>query len=287
MTIISLRIKGGIGNQLFQQIFSKHISRTLNANIHLDALSYLFDSGRSAIRPVYHNIYTNHLIAIVFRAVSRLCPKNLVFSNITFINDFTNETEISNAHNSRLVIINGYFQRYCTDKWLIQLSDIRSIHLLFQYKHRYSFPAKSLPVNSLAVHIRRGDYLNPITKMIVLDVDYYVRAIKLFMDSYAIEAILFFGEDSEWIRTNLLTLYPANSQHVYSVSPYLDMLAISKSRYHVISNSTFSWWSAVLSRTYHDQIFILSPSLWSIDPFVQSLAPGKLDYINGINYIEA
>lgn len=80
-----------------------------------------------------------------------------------------------------------------------------------------------------AVHVRREDYLNNQLHL-VLDSDWY-RPLP--------DDALFFGLDVAWIRDN----FP-DAEIVETSDEILDFFIMASCQAHIISNSTFAWWSA-------------------------------------------
>lgn len=116
---------------------------------------------------------------------------------------------------------------------------------------------------SVAIHIRRGDYLNH-PEIGVLDSAYYRRALDvirsrvsqprfyLFSDTPAEAMSLLKGPMSN-DEVKLVQLEPG-------VSPAIDLTLISNCRHFINANSTFSWWGAWLSP--HAQKTVIVPNHW-------------------------
>lgn len=121
-------------------------------------------------------------------------------------------------------------------------------------KHRGLIPGPGL---TTAVHVRRGDNLLPDHDGYyeVPGESYYRRALGHF-DGYPV----FFSDDIDWcmktfqdldavfIVPNILTV-PEDGigERVTPALDWLDMQLMALCDYHVISNSTYSWWGAFLS----------------------------------------
>ena len=73
--------------------------------------------------------------------------------------------------------------------------------------------------------------------------------------------VLIFTDDSKWAENNLQP-YIINSYLISSESQNaeIDFFLMIKAKYFIISNSTFSWWTAFLS-TKKDK-FIILPRKW-------------------------
>ena len=108
----------------------------------------------------------------------------------------------------------------------------------------------------ISVHIRRTDYtvnpnhpLQPIT--------YYEQALKKFRKS---DKILVFSDDPAWCKEQ--ELFADDSIMISEGNDAdIDLCLMSKCNYHIIANSSFSWWGAWLA----DSEKIIAPTNWFAD----------------------
>jgi glycosyl transferase family 11 len=120
-----------------------------------------------------------------------------------------------------------------------------------------------LPVS---VHIRRGDYLKPVTAEVhgILDQPYYCDALaRLEAAGIGREAELFVFSDDATAAEQVLSFAPKS--RLVQVSgdaerPWEDMTLMAHCRHHVIANSSFSWWGAWLNRS-PDKV-VVAPRAW-------------------------
>jgi hypothetical protein len=134
----------------------------------------------------------------------------------------------------------GYMQ---SEKYFKQCSGL--IRKFFELKPISHYP---LPDNAVCVHVRRGDY-DGIT-MPLLGMEYYSPAMAKFPDSifYVFSddipaCIEMFGDTVEYIQGN---------------EAMFDFYLMTKFNRHIISNSTFSWWGAYLSKSKE----VIAPKRW-------------------------
>lgn len=110
------------------------------------------------------------------------------------------------------------------------------------------------PICSL--HVRRGDYLTKSNYHPPCTLEYYAEAKKRILSATNNNVkFLLFGDDHQWIKENLLD---DTSVLVEGNSPEVDMCMMSKCAAHIISNSSFSWWGAVLGNFRG----VVAPSVW-------------------------
>lgn len=121
--------------------------------------------------------------------------------------------------------------------------------------------------NSVALHVRRGDYIKPqFYNRIgcVCQVPYYRRAIDEMSRLVPDAKFYVFSEDVEWVRDNLSL--PEDTVFVNwnkGNDSWQDMLLMSCCHHNIICNSTFSWWAAWLNA--HADKQVLCPDHWYAD----------------------
>jgi hypothetical protein len=140
----------------------------------------------------------------------------------------------------------------------------------------FSFPPFSSPQNaemaaqirdgvSIALHVRRGDYLT-LGAHVLCDQAYYETALSQVLDGLDGSPTVFvFSDDPEWAKTNL----PLRCTKVVvdfngPEADYEDMRLMSLCRHNIIGNSSFSWWAAWLNA--FPQKRVAGPARWFGDP---------------------
>jgi hypothetical protein len=97
--------------------------------------------------------------------------------------------------------------------------------------------------DSVALHIRRGDYLINSQNHYNLTLDYYQEALSYFDKN---QQVIIFSDDPQWCK----------EQEIFSEDRFLvsetnnsryDLYLMSKCSDFIIANSTFSWWGAWLA----------------------------------------
>lgn len=109
----------------------------------------------------------------------------------------------------------------------------------------------------ISLHIRRGDYLN-FSHHPVQDVEYYSNALKMFDDNLK---VLIFTDDPEWASQQEL-FQPKRFFFSRNNDDAVDLCMQTFCKYHIIANSTYSWWGAWLS----DAKAVVKPKLWFSPP---------------------
>lgn len=119
-----------------------------------------------------------------------------------------------------------------------------------------------LKKNSIAVHVRRGDYMKPVnaeTRMVCGSIDYYTRAFEKIKKSVENPVFYIFSDDISWVKKNFKGLDCVFISHNTGTNSYLDMYLMSLCKHFVIANSSFSWWAAWLSKSSEKQVIMPFP----------------------------
>lgn len=119
-------------------------------------------------------------------------------------------------------------------------------------------------MNSVSIHIRRGDYINNSKWRSILgdicDLDYYSKSIKLINESVKKPVFFIFSDDIEWVKENLILdncfFIDSNSNNL----SYIDMQLMASCKHNIIANSTFSLIAAWLNN--NPEKIVIGPSKW-------------------------
>lgn len=110
----------------------------------------------------------------------------------------------------------------------------------------------------ISIHIRRGDYLlhphHPVQSL-----EYYEKALKFFNKDLK---VLIFSDDINWAYEQ--DLFRVNDRFFFSTNnnSAVDLCMQTFCSYHIISNSTLSWWGAWLAKSKK----AIKPKLWFAPP---------------------
>ena len=141
------------------------------------------------------------------------------------------------------VSLHGYLQ---SEKYFKHCED--GIRNLFTFK---TLPQKTHYIahgDFIAVHVRRGDY-DP-NHHTLLGSDYYREAIRRLPDL----PIMLFSDDMEEAKK----VVPWHTNTLHSPNAGYDLAMMTLAKFHVIANSSFSWWGAWLSNSEK----VIAPSNW-------------------------
>lgn len=121
-------------------------------------------------------------------------------------------------------------------------------------------------MNSVCIHIRRGDYVGD--KMHeVCSKEYYLEGVKHVQEEAHNPVFYIFSDDIEYAKK---VFEDVCGEFVYidnGLKDYEELIMMSRCKYFIISNSSFSWWAQFLS----DSQYVIAPSRWYGDPSKKSL----------------
>jgi hypothetical protein len=114
--------------------------------------------------------------------------------------------------------------------------------------------------DAVAVHVRRGDYLN-IPEFQVCDRDYYQRSMQEMRARHPAARFFVFSDDPSWCtrefhEDDVVVINSAAS----SKNPLHDLHLMSLASHHIIANSSYSWWAAWLAKSATQSVMM--PNRW-------------------------
>lgn len=274
--MIIVKLKGGLGNQLFQYAFGKSVAQLLNQHLYLD-LSYFDDQEvRLGHTPRHYelgilNIHARILepsqledIGKQFDLKSRIeCAFKSKFNTIKR-KEGKRCININSLSKNRSYYFDGYFQN---EKYFSQLY----IKLSKDFLPKEPLPTKTIETidvinekNAISLHIRRGDYISDASINAhhgVCDMDYYQKAINLISQNVENPHFFIFSDDPQWVKENFKTGFSQTiMEDNQGADCYLDIVLMSHCKHHIVANSSFSWWGAWLGK--NEKKIVIAPKKW-------------------------
>lgn len=151
------------------------------------------------------------------------------------------------------VDIFGYFQ---TEKYFKNVSD--KIREDFTFKEEYyslaiNFKNSVSNDDVIALHVRRGDYVDKPWHG-CCTIDYYKEALSMMNSNLP---VIIFTDDASWAMNQ--ELFESDRFYISEYNDNIfDMCLMSLCNYHIIANSSFSWWGAWLSHSKK----VIAPKKW-------------------------
>ena len=240
--MITTRLMGGLGNQLFQWACARNLQKLYGHRLQYDDHIRASSRNRDIFR--FPNIRLSNDAYIK----ESLYPETpMQFVNVGDFFDF-NKFKENDFRLGRDFHLIGYWQG------LKYFEDVQEeLRLELQPPDDF-FDNKVKPTeNSVSLHVRRTDYMHIQDHHPVCSIDYYKHALSLIDHDH----IFIFSDDIKWCQNNL---DDKNVTFVHNEDPLHDMWLMSNCTHNIIANSTFSWWSAWLNSNPNK--VVIAPKNW-------------------------
>ena len=279
--MITIKIQGGLGNQLFQYAFGRSLSYDLNTKISFDLSYFDTEASKSSRHAIYalklFNIKEN-IDIINFSSEMDESSRHNYYQETSF-NEITGFPALNNYNILQLpAYFNGYWQ---SEKYFLHNEKIirNELELKIPVKGTNKLVAQDiLDHNSVAMHIRRGDY-NDHPHFGMCDADYYNKSVSFIEKHVESPKFYIFSDDHEWVNDNIHIPHPTyHVTHNDVEKGYEDLRLMSLCKHFIIANSTFSWWGAWLSRNNDKIVTIPKPWFISRRPTSRYIDKGKHFY---------
>ena len=282
--MITVKIHGGLGNQMFQYAMARALSLRKGDRFLIDPSS-LYDPT-----PWKHYTFRNYALNKVFaidpifnapaifesavripyfaKAFNKYYPRILgVLGYWKYIQEsYAYKFEPSIMTLKGNVYLNGYWQ---TEKYFKDFEAI--IRKDFSFRHplggaELSIANEIRETNSVCLNVRRQEIVrDPVISAIhnVITPTYYKEAVALMKKKIGDDAVFYIISDEiDWCRKNMRI----DGRHIFVSSEYYgvefrDALNLmSNCKHFIIPNSSFAWWGAWLSQNT-DKI-VIAPKKW-------------------------
>lgn len=289
---IIVNLHGGLGNQLFHYSFAKILSKKLDKQILLDASDYKIKMGYNVrnFELKYFNTKIDfiHTKFDLYKKMDILLICNLSINKIynNFFYKKQNKKLYFNPKKSKILFAPDlYFKNI--DEMVENISNIRYIlkERFWNYTDLYPYKNEILKditldyiklddknnrvllditknqMNSVGIHIRRGDFLIRDYPINLSDSKYYHNAIKFIKRKINKARFFIFSDDKEFVKSHFNKMNNCKIVDINDDSNVIfDFYLMRQCRHFIMANSTLSWWVAFCN-TYKNSI-ILTPKRW-------------------------
>ena len=267
--MISVKLYGGLGNQMFQYAFARSLAAKRNCLFSMDVSDYsrlgkpvkvdllqmnvpaeVFQNAGSFVRDLF-----------ILRLVKKLGVRRVGSLFIEIMPGF-DEKAITNS----CTYLFGYFQSF---KYFHEFRDELVDEFRFSDVENSGYYAAIKESESVGIHVRRGDYItdSKVSKLMhELDFDYYITAVNRILSIIEKPVRFFiFSNDLLWVEQNFLPrLAPFGECTVvdHNAEPKVlyDFECLKNCKHQIIANSTFSWWAADLNNYTGKRV--VAPAKW-------------------------
>ena len=268
---ILIELTGGLGNQFFGYAFGYALSRRLGAELWLD--TSMQDNGRVR-EPELLNYDVKYDKRITYAYSSGLLNRSVVnkirrrrligwHTHIYKEKEAMVYDELVNKISSD-TYFKGFWQN---QKYFLEYRE--DLLKMLQPKGKrsesvYEAVEAVSRTNSVAVHIRRGDYVSIGCD---LKMEYYDKALEL-MNQKAEKGfeVFVFSDDIKFCK-NFLSKYAGKINIIYPEyesdnRTMDDLLIMSRCKHIIMANSSYSWWAAWLNRNAEKIVICPQTGIW-------------------------
>jgi len=176
--------------------------------------------------------------------------------------------------NDKQLDISGWFQ---SEKYFLPAKEqvleqfLFSDEVMDKAKHHIStLTPTGQTENNIAIHVRRGDYLQKQAHHPTQSLNWYKMAVnRMERELKQPLNIVVFSDDINFIIDNFTEKNFPNANRITWITPgneIIDLALMSLCNHHIICNSTYSWWGAYLAQNYNQQQSIpqvvIAPRRW-------------------------
>lgn len=231
---VIVRLKGGLGNQMFQYAYGRNLALKQKAVLELD---------RSFLRRRF------------WQKMIGVTPRGYELEEFNIKAGFAKPDFRPRRE--------GYWQN---EKYFKKIRPFLLREFTLKKESEDFLKLKKLVRNSssVSIHFRRGDYVASLATNKyhgVLNLDYYMKAIKVINKRVKNSHFFVFSDDVEWVKKN----FSIRKQITYISGDYAltnieEMLLMSMCKHNIVANSSFSWWGAWLNK--NPRKIVVAPKRW-------------------------
>lgn len=265
-----VRLQGGMCNQMFQYATGRGLAERNGFDLFVDT------AGLNNKKHAHFNLYpfkadvrfadTEHLNRVLtpHYALKRALYKALKIP-FTYARTHIAEKKFSFDQNVASTNFSAYFSGlWQSEKYFADISE--KIRDDFQFRDespllQHPMYGEISACNAVSVHIRRGDYIKNKRyrrNLYVCRKSYFENAISLLRQRIDQPRFFIFSDDHKWVAENFQL--GSDIKLVDSKNHFEDFFLMSRCKHNVISNSTFSWWSAWLNP--EPSKIVIAPDMW-------------------------
>ncbi|MBB4037428.1 hypothetical protein GGR21_003345 [Dysgonomonas hofstadii] len=270
--MVNIILSGGLGNQMFQYATARALAERLQTCLVLDSHTFGRKTEATARNFELSIFNINYPVKSTFKGTFLIKAYPFIqkyrgfFQKLGFFTD--TYAILYQPVFERLrgnITMFGYFQN---EQYFKNIASV----LQNDFTFRQPLTDKNLELaekikagNSVAMHIRRGDYLtnkSAISNFVTCDINYYRKAIDHISLQIVNPEFYIFSDDTDWVKNNInFVNHPVSFiDWNRGDKSYIDMQLMSICKHNIIANSSFSWWGAWLNEN-PDKV-VIAPGKW-------------------------
>jgi len=291
MVKVFVRLKGGLGNQLFQWYFAHTLPATLfvpevSSFSHTDSqrprrleLAPVFETcnhfDKRGLSRNGHHARSPAIISLLARMWGNTVLRQLSETLGYVRDDFFTEVNVSAVQKRRIVYLDGYFQDFRLIKDIYPTIS-KEMKPILEKKLKVLKQLHKIPKSFDVIHVRRADFIGALKNYAHIG----ILNDSWFRENYVNNSnfLIILSEDKEECRELVEYFEPHLVLDGTNSTPWDVLTLLTYAENSIGSNSTLSWWGALMSRM-NGNSFVM-PDNWSWRNNVEN----QRFFIEGINY---
>ncbi len=280
--MIITRLKGGMGNQMFQYAMALNVAKRLNTELYIDLCSLLDRSKGDFVYRNYDlsifNVNDQFIInPKILKSLSRFQSssitkffRNRINKNRNYVkeNDFHFQSDyvLQAVDNT---IFDGWFQ---SQKYFEDIENL--IRKEFTFKQGILPASLDLfhqiqSTNAICLNVRRTDFLK-VDTLNTTNKTYFINGAHHLAERIEKPVFYIFSDDVKWCREHLKLDYPSYVVgHEHKGEKFGNYMQLMIACQHfIIPNSSFAWWAVWLNQNKTKQV--VAPKKWFNDPSINT-----------------
>lgn len=278
-TMKIVKIKGGLGNQLFQYSFAYFLQKVTKEEVKIDISSYESSLNDPVRKP--RILKTNISLPIASKSdLNQICRFKHNGDMLTFkyrakiILEYKlnrdyfwekNRSYIDVHKIEKYKYFDGFWQswRYVDAVWKKLKQEFVPNYQIHDSTQKMI--NEVLRTNSVFIGIRRGDYIAEANHYGLFGNDYYQRCMSYITERIDQVVFYVFSNDIPWVKKNIDF---TNRRVVFRepeniIDDFEEFLIMANCKHSIIVNSTYYWWGARLNDS--DKKIVVAPIKWFFD----------------------
>ena len=242
-----VKIQGGLGNQLFQCAYADFLREYFNQEVYLETSWYTvknFDTNRKfELSEIVNSFRVNYSRRMNSRIFQHANPHAYFLES--------KDNNYGSPPNAKYFL--GYFQNKDFAGRVLKNLNSSALNKLSGSEYE-----------KIAVHIRRGDYTGTVARNFhgICSINYFMNAVNRIVSILGELEVDVYSDDPEILNE---VRHLGWNIKISGETPFDQMAEMSKYRGLVISNSSFSWWSAQFARDLNRTQLVVAPNVWLVN----------------------
>lgn len=274
-----VKLKGGLGNQMFQYTYAKLLKKKTGEEVRLDYSAFQ-PLGDDKVRVPRIEKFSLSIPAATQEEVNKACVLRHTGNSQTFkyrvgvyLEGKLNRKYFIEPNRAfiepNLIIKHTYFDGYWQSwRYVEEVKD----ELKMDFTSNYELSDKTQITkdvmeeqNAVFVGVRRGDYAKEAAHYGSFGSDYYERAMAYIAVHVEHPVFYVFSNDIEWCKKNInWGTYTVNFREPeYQTSDFEELMLMASCKHAIIVNSSYNWWGATLINNPNK--IVCCPEKWWFD----------------------